>query len=157
VDEDPMQRHQAITEALALIFQAVEDLKREFPDREFTPDGRMVGDLGEVIAWLEYDLRLDDTRRPGHDATTSDGRRVQIKATFQDQLVFKTVPGHYLGFKLYPNGRHEEIFNGPAQIIHDHYVHRKGIGKKLLSFPVSVLCELSRKVQSADRIPKRKT
>src|SRR5216110_3473348 len=34
-----------------------------------------------VFAALEYDLILDDVSRPTHDASTPDGRKVQIKAT----------------------------------------------------------------------------
>lgn len=75
----------------------------------FTIDGRLVGDIGEVIAALEYDVTLFETSQPDHDGVTSDGRRVQVKATFQEKLTFKTVPEYYLGFKLSPDGRHEEI------------------------------------------------
>ena len=90
----------AISEALRLIFQGIENLKQEFPNRAFTIDGRLVGDVGEIIAALEYDVRLHDVSQPNHDGTTSDGRNVQIKATFKDSLTFKTVPDYYLGFKL---------------------------------------------------------
>jgi len=116
----------------------------------------LVGDVGEVIAALEYDLVLHDISRPIHDATTADGRNVQIKVTFQDKLTFKTVPDYYLGFRLYPDGRHEEIFNGPGKIIYDRYSKRKGIGVVLLRFPVDELRRLSEKVSATERIPKRK-
>jgi Family of unknown function (DUF6998) len=60
-----MDSRKTITEALALIFQGIEKLKNAFPHREFTIDGRLVGDIGEVIAALEYDLVLDSlTTRP---------------------------------------------------------------------------------------------
>jgi hypothetical protein len=104
----------AITEGLRLIFQGIAHLKEAFPHRAFTIDGRLVGDVGEVIAALEYDVVLDAVSQPGHDAKTSDGRNVQIKATFKDSLTFRTVPAYYLGFKLYPDGRHEEISTAPA-------------------------------------------
>jgi hypothetical protein len=47
------------------------------------------------------------------------------------------------------------IFNGPGQIIFDRYAHRAGIGKKLLSFPVSVLKALSASIADDLRVPKR--
>src|SRR5579872_4983088 len=83
---------QAIHNALRLIFEAIERLKTAFPNRSFSIDGRLVGDIGEVIAALEYDVVLDAVIQPSHDATTSDGRKVQIKATFQESLTFGTVP-----------------------------------------------------------------
>jgi hypothetical protein len=148
-------KREAISEALRLIFQAIESLKEAFPNRAFTIDGRLVGDVGEVIAALEYDVELHDVSQPTHDATTSDGRHVQIKATFKDSLTFRTVPDYYLGFKLYPDGRHEEIFNGPGKVIYERYRARKGIGLALLSFPVTELRKLSEQIVESDRIPKR--
>src|SRR5262245_56365203 len=128
---------QAIKDALRLIFEGIERLKAAFPNRSFTIDGRLVGDIGEVIAALEYDIVLHEIIQPDHDATTSDGRNVQIKATFKDSLTFRTVPDYYLGFKLHPDGRHEEVYNGPGKVIYDRYNRRKGIGVVLLSFPVA--------------------
>jgi len=147
----------AISDALRLIFQGIERLKESFPNREFTIDGRLVGDVGEVIAALEYDVVLHDVSQPNHDATTTDGsRHVQIKATFKDSLTFKTVPDFYLGFKLYADGRHEEVFNGPGKIIFERYSGRKGCGVVLLSFPIAELRKLSKQVPDGDRIAKRR-
>lgn len=114
-----------------------------------------MGDVGEVVAALEYDLTLDDVSRPDHDATTRDGRHVQIKATFQNSLTFKTTPNYYFGFKLYPDGRYEEVFNGPGRVIYDRYAARKRIGAALLSFPIAELRRLSERVPESERIPKR--
>ena len=146
---------ESITEALALIFEGIDHLRRSFPNRAFTIDGRLVGDIGEVIAELEYDVKLDSTSQPGHDACSTDGRLVQIKATFKESLTFKTCPDFYLGFKLYPDGRYEEVFNGPGRVIFQRYSGRKGIGTQLLSFPIAELRSLSEQVNPSDRIPKR--
>jgi len=35
---------------VAKIYEAVEELRQEFPGRPFTPDGHLVGSIGEVIA-----------------------------------------------------------------------------------------------------------
>ena len=146
---------QNITSALALIFNGIDQLKQAFPGREFTIDGRLVGDIGEVIAELEYELTLHPVSQPVHDATTSDYRNVQIKATFKESLTFRKVPDYYLGFKLFSDGRHEEVFNGPGKVIFDRYVRRANIGRDLLSFPIKELRRLSADVPEAQRIPKR--
>jgi uncharacterized protein DUF6998 len=94
--------------------KGIEHLKSAFPTRKFTIDGRLVGDIGEIIAELEYDVALDRISRRGHDGCTSAGRNVQVKATFKDSLTFGIIPDYYLGFKLYDSGEYEEIFNGPV-------------------------------------------
>jgi len=146
---------QAINEALGLIFQGIARLQEAFPTRAFTIDGRLVGDIGEVIAALEYEVNLDEVSQPGHDAKMFDGRLVQVKATFKASLTFKTRPDYYLGFKLFPDGHHEEVFNGPGRIIFERYGTRKDIGVELLSFPIAELRRLSALVPSSERVPKR--
>jgi hypothetical protein len=145
-----------IEEALGHIFRGIGMLQTEFSQRRFTIDGRLVGDIGEIIAAAEFDIELDDVSQAVHDGRTSAGRAVQIKATFQNDLTFKTTPELYLGFKLFQDGRHEVVFNGPGQIIFDHYGHRAGIGSKLLRFPNSILKKLSADIPDNLRVPKRK-
>jgi hypothetical protein len=130
-------------------------LHEAFPRRAFTIDGRLVGDIGEMIAELEYDLTLDEVSTPDHDAQTPDGRLVQIKATFKESLTFKTCPDYYLGFKLHQDGHFDEVFNGPGRLIQDRYSERKGIGQKLLSFPIKELRALSAQVATPDRVARR--
>lgn len=145
-----------IGDALRLIFDGIKSLRDAFPKKEFTIDGRLVGDIGEVLAALEYDIELFDVLVKGHDGKTPDGRLVQVKATFKDSLTFRTVPDYYLGLKLYRDGNHEVIYNGPGKLIYEKYKHRKGIGKDLLSFPNTDLQVLSARVPDNDRISKRK-
>jgi len=151
-----MDEKNRIAEALKLIFEGINRLKDTFPGKEFTIDGRLVGDIGEVIAALEYDVELFDVLHSGHDGKTPDGRLVQVKATFKDSLTFRTMPDYYLGLKLYRDGTHEEVYNGPGKLIYEKYKHRKGIGKDLLSFPNTDLKDLSARVSGNDRISKRK-
>ena len=151
-----MDEKNKMADALRLIFEGINRLKHTFPSKEFTIDGRLVGDIGEVLAALEYDIELFDVLHRGHDGKTSDGRLVQVKATFKDSLTFRTVPDYYLGLKLYRDGTHEEVYNGPGKLIYEKYKHRSGIGRDLLSFPNAALQELSTRVLENDRISKRK-
>jgi hypothetical protein len=66
-----MPEHQALTEGLALMFHGIERLRSAFPNRHFTIDGRLVGDVGEVIAggrrvssWTQQD-KISPFPRPG--------------------------------------------------------------------------------------------
>jgi hypothetical protein len=153
---NPLMNHQTkIKEALALIFRGIAQLKSEFHGKQFTIDGRLVGDIGEVIAELEYDLQLFRIQAPLHDGKTSDGRLVQIKAPFKDRLSITEVPDLYLGLQLFEDGTHREVFNGPGQLIKEEYGHRGGFGEKQLSFPLVALEKLSREVPTSQRVPRR--
>ncbi|HUX22487.1 MAG TPA: hypothetical protein VMW69_14710 [Spirochaetia bacterium] len=146
-----------IQDAHTKIFAGIKELKEIFPAKKFTIDGRLVGDIGEVLAETYYDLSLYDKILPYHDGETSDGCKVQIKATFKDSLTFSHVPDYYLGLEFFADGTYEEIFNGPGRVILDFYQHRKGIGTVLLSFPISVLKKLSDSVPDSERIPRRRS
>ena len=146
-----------IAKGLKLILEGIGILQESFSNRKFTIDGRLVGDIGEIVAAAEFDIKLDETSRSRHDGEASDGRNVQIKATFKESLTFRSIPDYYLGLKLNWDGTYDVIFNGPGYVIADHYGHRQGIGEQLLSFPLAKLRELSATVPDRNRIPRRET
>lgn len=99
---------------LADLFRVVGELEATFPGRRFTPDGHLVGSLGECLAAYHYGLTLLRASSPGSDAV-KDGRSVEIKATFAQRVSFRPhVPDHLLVLRLDRCGGFEEIYNGPA-------------------------------------------
>ena len=150
-----MSQRVALSQSLDLIFQGISQLKSTFNGRQFTIDGRLVGDIGESLAQLNYHIVLDKKSRTLYDGITPDGRNVQIKATFQDHLTFTKAPELYLGLKLYRDGSYEEIFNGPGQLIYDRYAHRAHIGQKLLRFPIVELKAIGQSVAPEHRVSRR--
>lgn len=65
---------------VAKIYEAVAELAALYPGRPFTPDGHLVGSIGEVIAAEALGLQLYPPSQPCHDAYDCDGD-VQIKLT----------------------------------------------------------------------------
>lgn len=150
-----MADNKLIKKALGQIFSGIRGLHEAHPNKQFTIDGRLVGDLGEMFAAVYYDVIIDPVQQADHDGETSDGSRVQVKATFKDSLTFKRRPELYLGIKLYEDGRFEEIYNGPPDLICAEYGHRKGFGENLLSFPIKRLRELGSQIPESKRIPRK--
>jgi hypothetical protein len=72
-----IRKHEAISEALGLIFQGIKGLRNAVPNRAFTIDCRLVGNIGEVIAGLEYDITFNKVSQPVHDGRTSAAREGQ--------------------------------------------------------------------------------
>lgn len=66
---------------VAAIYEAVAELERSYPGRKFTPDGHLVGSIGEVVAAEALALELYPASHAGHDARDDQGREVQIKLT----------------------------------------------------------------------------
>ncbi|MET2947698.1 hypothetical protein ABXV18_06285 [Vibrio owensii] len=150
-----MAKQEVIELALKEIFSGIARLREAQPKKEFTIDGRLVGDIGETIVERDYELFLYTGLEKDYDGETPSGRKVQIKATFKDSLTFKKISDYYLGIKIFNDGSYEEIFNGPGSYIVEEYSHRKDFGEKLLSFPNKRLTELSSKVLESERVRKR--
>ncbi|ALZ75305.1 hypothetical protein [Rheinheimera sp. F8] len=150
-----MPTHKVIEDALKNIFTGIALLKEALPSKEFTIDGRLVGDIGEAIVQRDYNIKLYEGLTKDYDGETPCGKKVQIKATFKDSLTFRKISDYYIGIKIYENGQYEEIFNGPGYVIAEEYIHRKGFGKNLLSFPIKRLKDLSKKVSNDHRITRK--
>lgn len=91
--------------AVSRIYEAVEELETAYPDRKFTPDGHLVGPIGEVIAAEALGLRLHPASYPGHYAfdgvgdvqikmTGRTGKSIALYATCVRLVVLKVVSPH---------------------------------------------------------------
>ena len=62
-----------IPRIITKLYALVDELEALFPDRKFTPDGHLVGSIGEVVAKYFYNL---DLATPGSafDAKTKEIR-----------------------------------------------------------------------------------
>lgn len=74
-----------LRELMVRLAHLVTDFEQLAPGRSFTPDGHMIGSIGELIAMTEHGLELVTASTKGYDALriTAEGekRSVEIKAT----------------------------------------------------------------------------
>lgn len=105
-----------IAEKIRKIYEITRELEEMFPGRHFTPDGHMVGSIGEVIAAEEYGFELFESSHPVHDARTQDGKLVQIKATQGDRIAIGERPEYLIVLRINRDGGFEEVYNGPGDI-----------------------------------------
>lgn len=103
-----------ISELVRNLYDVVDRLQELYPDRRFTPDGHLVGSLGEVLAANTYGLELLPSSSERHDARAPDGRLVQVKATQTRRVSIYSEPDHLIVLKLYRDGSFEEVYNGPG-------------------------------------------
>jgi hypothetical protein len=103
-------------EIIKQIYGLVAELENMFEERHFTPDGHMVGSIGEALAAHYYGLQLLKASTKGHDAI-KDGKLIEIKATQGSSVAFRSSPEHALVLKLNKDGSFAEIYNGPGGAI----------------------------------------
>ncbi len=107
----------SVPELVKRMYELVSEFESLFPNRPFTPDGHLVGSLGEVLASSAYQLELLPCSAECHDAATTDGRLVQIKATQGKSVALRAEPDHLLVISLQKDGTFEEVYNGPGSLV----------------------------------------
>lgn len=119
-------------ELIAELYALVGKLDARFArhGRHFTPDGHMVGSIGEALAADMFGLQLMCASNHGYDAVQGD-RRIEIKVTqgsrgillYADAAYLRagSEPTHLVALKIHPDRAVagaddwvEVIYNGPA-------------------------------------------
>lgn len=96
------------------IYALSAELEAIYEGRHFTPDGHMVGSIGEVLAAARYGLTLTTASTREVDAIAPDGREVEIKATGGKVIAMRGCPPHLLVLKLEKDGSSSTVYNGPG-------------------------------------------
>lgn len=142
-----------IAEKIRKIYEITRELEEMYPGRHFTPDGHMVGSIGEVVAAEEYGLELFEASHPVHDARTQDGRLVQIKATQGDRIAIGERPEYLIVLKIDRDGGFEEVYNGPGDIAWSLVGKRQKTGQCHVS--LAKLRAAMAEVPERDRLPRK--
>ena len=104
-------------ELVQAIFEACAELSRR-TGRSVTPDGHLVGSLGEIYAASSLNLNLENASNTGFDATDSHGQRVEIKTTTRASISLSaegTLAQRLVVVKLNPeDGQASIVYDGPA-------------------------------------------
>ena len=155
-----------VEERLKVLMHALYDLQRQFQrlalesgvkgahHLTFKPDGKMVGDIGELFAAHRYGLEVFEPNRHTYDGQTEDGRYVQVRTT-QDEKggtyrSKKAAPDNLLVLLLRSDGTFGELYNGPGEQVWSAANNSSQIA-------AGKLTDLHRRVLSNERILPRQT
>jgi hypothetical protein len=111
------ERSKKLRDLIRQLYAVVSALEEEFEGRKFTPDGHLVGSIGEVVAAYSFDLTLLPASNSTHDAKASDGTLVQIKLTGGKRGVsIYGEPQHLLVLQLTKEG-FMTVYNGRGSVV----------------------------------------
>jgi hypothetical protein len=100
---------------VAAIYRAVEELERLYPERRFTPDGHLVGSIGEVVAAEALGLTLHRMSHAGHDARDASGRDVQVKLTAGRSVGLYGCCDRLVVLRIVSPEEAEIVYDGPGE------------------------------------------
>jgi hypothetical protein len=145
--------HDKFQALIRQLYSTVADLEGMFPGRHFTPDGHMVGSIGECMVADAYGLELMAASNKGFDAVTSDGLQVEIKATQSNAVAFRSEPEHTIIIKILKSGTFEEIYNGPGDMVWQQFAGKKTPNNGQFQISLNKLKELNMRVDESNRVP----
>lgn len=105
-----------VSDLILGVFSACQKLSR-ITGRPFSPDGHLVGSLGEVFAAEQLGLVLMNPSNHGYDAVDVDGLKVEIKATTRNSIALSasgTLAERLVVVQFDETGRGVIAYDGPA-------------------------------------------
>src|SRR5580700_7326249 len=106
-----MTRRIRLPEPVARIYKATAELEALYPSRRFTPDGHLVGSIGEVVAAEALGLTLYPQSHAGHDAYDANGD-VQIKMTAGKSVAMHTECIRLVVLRVVSSEEAEIVYDG---------------------------------------------
>ena len=148
-----MAKSQELTSIINELYALTARLEKMYPGRHFTPDGHLVGSIGEVFAAERYGISLFAAGCETHDGKAPDGRLVQIKATQRRSVGIYEEPDYLLVFSIDREGRLSEVYNGPGKPVWQLFAGKKPAKTGQYQISRARLRELNKGVSPKDRIP----
>ncbi len=109
-------RKSKLRDLIGQLYRVVAALEEEFEGRRFTPDGHLVGSIGEVVAAFAFNLMLLPASNERHDGKALNGTLVQIKLTGGDRSIsLYSEPEHLLVLQL-RNSEFVTVYNGRGSV-----------------------------------------
>jgi hypothetical protein len=143
------------------LLEITQKLRNQY-QRSFSLDGRLVGDIGEILAAVKYGLELYSENTAVHDGfEKTTGRKVQIKASFKNYSYFPfgvdKIPDYFLSINILENGELEELYNGPGHYIVEHYIQKRNLKhykETFYTLSKGILKSLNKEVPDEEKIKK---
>lgn len=137
-------------EKIQKLYRISHELEEMFPGRHYTPDGHMIGSIGEALAASCYGLTLFEASAQTHDAQAPDGRLVQIKATQIDRISISSEPEWLIVLEIHKDGTFSEVYNGPGKLAWEQCGKMQKNGQRPIS--LARLRNLQTEVPVSDRL-----
>ena len=147
---DSMTIEGLIADKIKTLYSLSHELEALFSGRHYTPDGHMIGSIGEALASSYYNLELFPASKEIHDAKAPDDRLVQIKATQIKRVAISSEPEWLLVLKIHNDGTFSEVYNGPGKLAWMHCGKMQKNGQRQIS--LAKLRELQTEVPEAEQL-----
>ena len=106
-------------EKIAAIYEIANELGREFHISTCTPDGHLVGAIGQIAAKIAFGLEFGSDQTE-HNCTWSDENRninVQVRCTGRGSIAIRKEPEYLIALGISEIGKIYLLYNGPWKYV----------------------------------------
>lgn len=137
---------------ISKIYEISNELGRAYNIDRCTPDGHLLGAIGQIAAKIAYGLEFGSEMNE-HNCTWSDGTRrinVQVRSTGRGNIALREEPEHLIALSIFENGAIRLLYNGPGKHVWKRIQHQKNSQKYASA---KILQEAHAEVVKGDELP----
>jgi len=137
---------------IAAIYEIAHELGREFNITTCTPDGHLLGAIGQIAAKIACGLSFGSTMEE-HNCTWSDGKgslAIQVRCTGRGSVAIRKEPNYLIALEISETGKIRLLYNGPGEYVWKKIKHQK---QKQKSASKDQLKDAQLEVSSVSQIP----
>lgn len=112
---------------IAAIYDIANDLGSAFNITNCTPDGHLLGAIGQIAAKIAFKLNIG-SKVEGHNCTWSDGKSVlpvQVGCTGRGSIAIRKKPMYLIALEITETGKISLLYNGPGKHVWEKIEHQK--------------------------------
>ena len=112
---------------IASIYEIANELGREFNISKCTPDGHLLGAIGQIAAKIAFGLQFGSNEKE-HNCTWSDKGKIlniQVRSTGRGSVAIRKEPEYLIAIEITETGRLYLLYNGPGKFVWEMVRHQK--------------------------------
>ena len=116
-----------IQKKIAAIYEIAKELGREFNITKCTPDGHLLGAIGQIAAKIAFGLSFGSGMEE-QNFTWSDGKRsldIQVRCTGRGSIAIRKEPEYLIALRISETGKIRLLYNGPGEYVWKRIKHQK--------------------------------
>ena len=114
-------------EMISAIYDIANKLGREFNITTCTPDGHLLGAIGQIAAKIAFGLKFGSDMEE-HNCTWSDGKRnldIQVRCTGRGSVAIRKEPKYLIALEISETGKIYLLYNGPGEYVWERIKHQR--------------------------------
>lgn len=116
---------------IAAIYTIANELGSEFGIDTCTPDGHLLGAIGQIAAKIAFGLQFGSEKDEHNCSISHNGKKtnIQVRSTSRGSIALRAEPEYLVALEISPCGSIMLLFNGPGRYVWEIVNGQKNLQK----------------------------